>query len=324
MIRFALAPVANDERVSAPEDVLPCFSRDLEDLMGEVSERVIGDLDRLVADTALTRAIVAVKSLWRAHLVLGLAQRSGTLNPRHLDVAIAIELLDIAFDTHLLGTLRTVGPHRIDAGIDEGAMILAGDYYLTRAAITALRSDRIETLRQVAAIMGAIPSGHILELEKPNRPGGVIRKYVRSRRYLYGKVAVACLRASLSESGIAEGGAARIDMLAALTASAINSRRDWIQRAANPLRPDWDMPLLVALRAQPVERRAGFFERIVSHSGHSEALIEREIANTRALSTCGELAQHWASGAAAALEDLFPASAIRHHIPAARAATARP
>lgn len=324
MIQFARTPALSEERICAPEDVLSCFSRDLEGLSEEVADRVVADLDQLVADTALARAIIAGKSLWRAHLVLGLAQRSGTLSARHIDVAIAIELLDIAFDTHLLGTLRRAGPYRLDEGVDEGAMILAGDYYLTRAAIAALRSERIETLRQVAAIMGAIPSGHILGLEQPRQPGGVIRQYVRSRRYLYGKVAVACLRASLSESGIAESGAARIDMLAALTASAINSRRDWIQRAANPLRPDWDLPLLVALRAQPLECRAFFFEQVVSHSGQNEASIERAIADTQALSTCGHLAQRWASGAAAALQELFPVSSIGLCMPAARTAAARP
>jgi hypothetical protein len=324
MVQFERTPAVSEERGSAPEDVLSCFSRDLEGLIEEVADRVVTDLDQLVADTALARAIIAGKSLWRAHLVLGLAQRSGTLTARHIDVAIAIELLDIAFDTHLLGTMRRAGPYRLDAEVNEGAMILAGDFYLTRAAIVALRSDRIETLRQVAAIMGAIPSGHLLELEQPRQPGGVIRQYVRSRRYLYGKVAVACLRASLSESGIAESCAARVDMLAALTASAISSRRDWIQRAANPLRPDWDLPLLVALRAQPLERRNVFFQQVVSHSGQNESAIEREIADTRALSTCGHLAQHWASGAAAALQELFPVSSIGLRIPVVRTATARP
>lgn len=311
MVHYARGTVESDDCRGAPDDVLSAYSSDLDSLIEEVSGRIVEELGCIVSDPMVARQLVSGKSFWRAHLVLGLAQRNNAVTARHMDVAMAVELLDLAFDTHVVGTLKAIGPYEFGFEIDEGKMVLAGDYYLTRAATSALRSDRIETLRQISLVMSAIPAGHLVKLEQPASPYRAIHRYVRSRRYFYGKVASACLKASLAESGIAHSAATKLDMLAALTASAVNSRRDWIKRSAFPALRDWDLPLLVALKSQPLERRDRFFSSVADQGNHSAPLIEREIANTRALETCGRLAQGWASSARNALADLFPVALVR-------------
>lgn len=323
MVYQAVQFPTNGVQPAEPDNVLYAYSDNIGSMLEEVSDRIVEELGCIVSDKTTARHMVAGKSFWRAHLVLGLAQRSGTLTPRHMDVAIAIEMLDLAFDAHVVGTRKALGPYQFGAGVEEGKMILAGDYYLTRAAISALRSERMETLRNVAAIMSAIPAGHIVELEDATRGFEVVRRYVRSRRYFFGKVAAACIGASLSESGIEVHHASKIDQLAAMTASAINSRRDWAQRAAIPAHRSWDLPMIVALKSLPVGRRPGFVADLAHDEGDAGALVAREIAATGALETTASLSQEWASRAAASLRGLFPGSSPRHFAFAGIAAEAR-
>lgn len=301
---------------AAPENLLDYFSVNIGEAMDEVADRISNELNRLGIDAVPAVQALGDHSLWRARLVLGLAQRSATLSAGHLDVAVAIELLNIAFGTHLVATDDILRSHASLASHHQGHLILAGDYYLTRAAVTALRSEHLTTLQAIAAIMTAIPTGRIALLAGIDRPTDAVRRYRIGQTHLYHRVAANCFRASLSESGLIDRHADCATRLAAWTASAIPARRDWLARALGAPHAVWDLPMIIALRRLPVGDRVAALGDLTAGdpaAAHTRAMIA--IQQTGAMESCGAWAQTCHEKACAILDEAFPDTAVAARLP---------
>jgi hypothetical protein len=259
------------------------FSQGVQGHIDEVNGRICAELARLEGVEDILSAMTGY-NMWRTKLILGMAHNLHSLREGHLNVAVAIELVNIAYFIHKAGTSGGAGG--TIKGLRDwtmGRSILAGDYYLTRAALAALESDRLRTLGAIAAIMQNIPIGHICSLSSNDTPSAAQRRYRQVWSYTVNRVTLNCIVACLSEAGHSNFAIGDLERFARLIAFNHATHKDvrWWRSAADGERIEWNMPIFFSYRAAGPDDRAQIMRFVSNEDEHSPSkscalsLIER-------------------------------------------------